>query len=337
MAVDRPSETAFSALSKFGLYLILVAIVSFVSYDSKIILHPVYGSVGTALYHDTIVFIVSTATCLAVFLGFGLDNLPCRTWRSIAIVLLFAPLALPTLFSFSGELGPIWGPILTQAQMTWPCIFLVSYDISRYITDAFGKEEIRSSLVSASFFALFLSFVVTVVVRFSERIILLPYFQPYIGILWSRYSILVYLGVFASAMDVLLVARREATYFLILLLGAAAIILGSPHVTTGVTPGLLARLPSGYIYLARQESITGMIAVVENPRLGFRVLKCDHSLLGGLWTGLKHQELSAQGIREEELERRSMDEAESVYGAFLIQEAVLLVKRPAKRDKALIM
>lgn len=72
-----------------------------------------------------------------------------------------------------------------------------------------------------------------------------------------------------------------------------------------------------------------MITVVENSHLGYRVLKCDHSLLGGLWTGIKRK----QGATEEE----AVDQADSVYSAFLLQEAIRLVERPRIRDRALIM
>jgi hypothetical protein len=114
------------------------------------------------------------------------------------------------------------------------------------------------------------------------------------------------------------------------------------HVQTQLSPALLARLPREYTYLARGESITGMISVVENSDKGFRVLKCDHSLLGGLWYGIKYNELAAQGVPPGNLDRRTLEEAESVYTAFLVQEAVRLIKRPdieqrEPEDKALIM
>lgn len=42
--------------------------------------------------------------------------------------------------------------------------------------------------------------------------------------------------------------------------------------------------PEGYAMLARQDSTTGYISVLENLEDGFRVMRCDHSLLGGQWT-----------------------------------------------------
>ena len=40
----------------------------------------------------------------------------------------------------------------------------------------------------------------------------------------------------------------------------------------------------GYMLLDRNESLTGYISVLENYKDGFRVMRCDHSLLGGEWT-----------------------------------------------------
>jgi hypothetical protein len=179
------------------------------------------------------------------------------------------------------------------------------------------------------------------VLNTSEHNLLVPYFQPFIGILWSRFSILVYLGIFALLVDNLPSIKHGEWSTVILTVAALVpiilLILNRPHITTGVTTRLLARLPPEYTYLDRQESITGIITVVENSESGYRVLKCDHSLLGGLWNGIKRKELSKEGIIGQDLERQSIDEAESVYTAFFVQEAIRLVERPQKRDSGLIM
>ncbi|OKL63953.1 hypothetical protein UA08_00673 [Talaromyces atroroseus] len=39
-----------------------------------------------------------------------------------------------------------------------------------------------------------------------------------------------------------------------------------------------------YSLVERQESLTGYISVLDNTQLGFRAMRCDHSLLGGEWT-----------------------------------------------------
>ena len=317
-----------------------VCILSIVSYVSQIILHPVYGSVGTALHHSNVVFTLSTLTSLVTFLGYG-ERLPSHNWKPLALLLISAPLILPTLFRFSVNWGPVWGPILTQSVMTWPCVFFASQDISKRVVSTIGKQEFQRSLSLPLFLALSIGTPLTVILHFSEQQLYIPYFQPFIGVAWSRFSTLLFLGVIAFLIDnTPTIKRRDwstLAFTIATLIPIVLLILNRPHVITGVNSRLLARLPQEYTYLDRRESITGMITVVENSESGYRVLKCDHSLLGGLWTGIKRKELAAQGVTGQNLDRRSVDEAESVYTAFLVQEAVRLVQRPRKNDSALIM
>ncbi len=85
----------------------------------------------------------------------------------------------------------------------------------------------------------------------------------------------------------------------------------------------------GYSLLARQEAYTGYISVLENQNDGFRVMRCDHSLLGGQWTKL------APGYRPEV--------EDPIYAIFAMLEAVRLVEpdhgipRVDADSKALVM
>ncbi|KAI4109107.1 MAG: hypothetical protein LQ339_001913 [Xanthoria mediterranea] len=67
----------------------------------------------------------------------------------------------------------------------------------------------------------------------------------------------------------------------------------------------------GYSLIARQESYTGYISVLDNNKDGFRVMRCDHSLLGGEWF--------PQPGYESQLR-------EPVYAIFVMLEAVRLVQ-----------
>jgi hypothetical protein len=79
--------------------------------------------------------------------------------------------------------------------------------------------------------------------------------------------------------------------------------------------------------LERARSVTGTIVIAEFLDGPFRFMRCDQSLLGGKW--LVPQ---AEGLPATEL-------GESIYSAFIFQEAVRLVERqsPRKREQVLNM
>lgn len=66
--------------------------------------------------------------------------------------------------------------------------------------------------------------------------------------------------------------------------------------------------------MERAESVTGYVSVLENLDMQYRVLRCDHSLLGGEW--LVTDERRKQGITV----------SEPIYAVFEMLEAVRLVQ-----------
>jgi hypothetical protein len=70
-----------------------------------------------------------------------------------------------------------------------------------------------------------------------------------------------------------------------------------------------------YTILARQESLTGYVSVLENNAdNAFRLLRCDHSLLGGEW------------LVTPEAYRKGQRRPESIFAVFVLLEAIRLVK-----------
>ena len=91
-------------------------------------------------------------------------------------------------------------------------------------------------------------------------------------------------------------------------------VLNTHVMTPGATAALNGTLAAeGWVLLDRKESVTGYLSVVESLERGFRVMRCDHSLLGGQWTVLQGKKVS-----------------EPIYGVFAMLEAVRLVE---SRDK----
>lgn len=87
----------------------------------------------------------------------------------------------------------------------------------------------------------------------------------------------------------------------------------------------------GWEVLARGESVTGYISVIENTRAQMRLMRCDHSILGGEWL-----------LTEERREKEGWMVPEPVFGVFQMLEAVRLVEHEAStafegKREALVM
>jgi hypothetical protein len=71
-------------------------------------------------------------------------------------------------------------------------------------------------------------------------------------------------------------------------------------------------MTDGWLFIERRESVTGYISVVQSIQQGFRVMRCDHSLLGGEW-----------------IDHRGGPVSEPIYGVFAMLEAVRLAETQA--------
>lgn len=89
-----------------------------------------------------------------------------------------------------------------------------------------------------------------------------------------------------------------------------------------LSPSLNATLaPYNHSIIARTESVTGYVSVLDNFEMGYRVLRCDHSLLGGEW------QRAPKGFPVGEKFK------EPIYAIFVTMEAVRLVEPAPKNEK----
>jgi hypothetical protein len=90
----------------------------------------------------------------------------------------------------------------------------------------------------------------------------------------------------------------------------------NPHHYSPSTNRILNETLREYQYriLDRRDSVTGYISVLENYKDGFRVLRCDHSLLGGEWLITPDRTAKGQTVKE------------SIYGVFNMLESLRLIK-----------
>lgn len=296
-------------LSPFLRVIPLIAVAATASYVSQLSLAPVYGDIPSALYHDRIVVGIFVSAWLLRLSIWSLGISTARPTAIIPVLVLYTPAILHHVFRYSARFGAVNGPVITEAVTFYPVLFLSVYA-------ATGTKR-QHGLFSITYAAV-ISFVFyhLVSVYLVKR-----YLPSHIGSSWvlTRCGLTHAVGGAYAALSpsLLLLAAIPALYH-----------SATTNPMCVFTPALNATLaPWNHTIIARQESITGYVSVVENFDAGYRVLRCDHSLLGGEWlrppAGFEH----LGGFKE------------PIYAVFVIMEAVRLVE-PAPQNpdpKALAM
>ncbi len=276
----------------------LLLILALYSPVMVLVLSPVYGSLPSHLFHNYGV---------AVFAGAGWflkDQIQRRVGRLAAIILPVLAFWTPTVQYFlmqqSSKLGNPLGPVVTELFGYYPLVTLTVAVAGKQIQYALHLESQGDLAV--------------------EHVPLLGSYVVYsLGEYIAR-------AILARAIGFTIVFSRAGLQFLIAVMYAIVIpskllVLAIPSllftVTSDVHLGGIGGVNSalqkeGYSLLARQESSTGYISVLENHHDGFRVMRCDHSLLGGQWTK------AAPGYH--------LEVEDPIYAVFAMLEAVRLVE-----------
>ncbi|KAI1319408.1 spermine/spermidine synthase [Xylariaceae sp. FL0255] len=264
-------------------------------------LSPVYGQIPANRLHSYVVW-------TALFVGWG-ANLAFRRVLSIKTIALLPVIALQVpmlqyyLFKTSSFLPIEYGPAFTEALTLFPVLVVSTSCVADILEAAdlsFLPSSIAGSAPGLTSFALF---------RFSETILFRKMFEQ-IGhsLMQTRVMLEFVLAVTYSFMG----RSRLLRYAFPGLLHAA--FFNTHLMTDSATSSLNSTLnANGWSLVDRWESNTGYISVLDSFHNGFRVMRCDHSLLGGEWTKL------GRGIV-----------AEPVYSVFTQLEAIRLVQVPGK-------
>jgi hypothetical protein len=285
-------------LLRAGLFLIAAAAASYVS---QLSLSPVYGEIPSALYHDRIV----TGIFFSVWILKGLvKKLPWRLSAFIPVLVLHTPGLLGYIFRYSTEWGPIKGPIITEGFTYYPVLFLSVYAAATLTEFNHVLFDAVPAGISYAVFSI-------------ARSTIPNFLQNHIGSSWAltRCGLHHILGgVYAVLSPSLLLATTIAAIFH----------SANDNLMCVWTPALNETLSANnHTIIARHESNTGYISVLENFNSGYRVLRCDHSLLGGEWqhppAGFEH--MNYAGFKE------------PIYAIFVIMEAVRLVDPAPKNPK----
>ncbi len=296
----------------------------------KLSLSPIYGSISSDL--DIIWFLIPLVVVLSIVQEYW------GTTLSIPISLLgyLPPFALPILAKNSGRLGPYWGPRITYALTSFPILFGSLAGIVAYYTRASHQRArtiarpehrfLRFGIKQA--FVVVSSYAFTRVLRAFEGTaasLISWVMGPTSGAPTGRY---VMQAIVASLWTTLARSRWTASFGILPLLH---VLFFNPHVPLAHNTAIMnATLhTAGWSLIARQESSTGYISVLDNVKEGFRVMRCDHSLLGGEWRNKP--------------EGHPARFNEPIYAIFVMLEAVRLVESRSKRipnsvdENALIM
>ena len=283
----------------------LLALAALTSQVSQLTMAPVFGSIPSAVNHQTAILVTT-------LLGWGCGTGWRPSWSGkvryyLAAWAAFIPLLQWMLFRFSGPLGPVRGPILIGFLSCHTIIIPSTYAASLLVDDLDLRSSAGASLSSAMealIPALIFSFLVQLSkFLLSERgIAVLNALSP----VWIQQSIA--LGYAATSPE---------PRILLPVIASSALLLWNPRAVSPSQPYLLdsALRAHNWSLVDRQWSNTGYISVLDNIDMQYRVLRCDHSLLGGEWL-LTDQRRKVEGWKVNE----------PIYAVFEMLEAVRLME-----------
>jgi hypothetical protein len=272
---------------------------------SQLTLAPVYGSIPSSVYHHEItsVIVLLTLTRSGLLSRF----MPAKVEYYIPILASSIPLIQSYLFKYSTQLSVEFGPLVTEGLTYYPLLLLSTYSAARLLLDAkidqYLHAAMGSTILGLSTYGFF------VLVRSKSSFLISQFFG--LSATFTRVSLQCVVGALftilsPSKLSLLAIpAMIHTTWF-------------NPHFVSSHTDALANSTlqANQWNLLERAESNTGYISVLENLDVGYRVLRCDHSLLGGEW------------LITDERRRQGITTSEPIYSVFEILEAVRLVETP---------
>ena len=288
----------------------LLTLVALYSTVSQLALSPVYGAIPAARWHAPLVMVACFAGWSGnLLLDRGLLRAGWRTEWLLPVIAAYVPVVqfLLAKGGVSGWLTAGWGPVVTEGLTLFPLVALSAACVATSLDGADLSKlpgwlaDAAPGLGSYGFFK-------------AAEAVMGGLMERYVG----RTLLNTRLGMeMVLAASYALVAPSKLLVWMVPALLHTA--LFNTHVPTSTALAALNRglEPAGYVVLDRQESITGYVSVIDSPKEGYRVMRCDHSLLGGEWV-----KFLGQG------QFKGNQVAEPIYGVFAMLEAVRLVETP---------
>ncbi|KAI9242272.1 MAG: hypothetical protein BYD32DRAFT_403769 [Podila humilis] len=247
-----------------------------------------------------------------------------------ALILATSFFSVRVMFQHSGELGPWRGPHLTQMVLAYPVLSLLAFaNTLASVLRSYEKVHVRTwmSYVLIHVGAILgLTLVVHQMAPQGQNCPRVYSSAILVAVISGLHKMLTFIHGEVALPDERLEERRPrktvasraslAMSFIpfVLTLAMAAQMATNPQCQAGVTK---AHNPmnGNYTILARNESVTGWISVVDELTkrndLHIRVMRAGHSLIGGMYA----------------------ETGDSIFGTFYIPEAVRLIKNREKADQ----
>lgn len=236
-------------------------------------LAPVYGSVPSGIFHY---YGLAIAAACGWFLKDRIHQLSGRRAIFMVPVLAFyVPTVQYVLFRKSSALGNPTGPLVTEIFALYPLV-LVSVGCAGKLIQS-GLNLARHGDIVTEHVPLLGSYVVYSVGENFAKVVISECIGSTFFLTRSGLQLL---------LAILYAALIPSKWLALALPSIFFSLTSNVHFSLGPMTGVLnsAIEPEGFKMLARQDSLTGYISVLENMNEGYRVMRCDHSLLGGEWT-----------------------------------------------------
>ena len=280
---------------------VLVLVTAAISPISQLTLAPVYGAIPSSVNHGTMLMLSYT-------LGFMLKAVYKEPSRMIlpflAIWASWVPVIQSWILPFSAQLGPIGGPILNGFLSCHTLLIPSVYALAE-LCETLGLHRSAPRVAALAVFACILAYPMYLLEQMlsrsiTEQLLRIPSF--------TLTPVDLQLGL-ALTYAVLHPSR-------LMLLGVPALgltALLNPH-RTRASPDL-SLSAHDWTLVDRQWSNTGYISVLDSSEHQYRVLRCDHSLLGGEWL-----------LTEKRKKQEGWKVNEPIYAVFEMLEAVRLLQ-----------
>ncbi|TIB34527.1 hypothetical protein E3P84_01771 [Wallemia ichthyophaga] len=338
--IDYVQQFTFVRMFKLAsLFAITAYLLSFQSFLIKSSLNPIFGGINTDSPHKVLTGLLSVLP-----LPLAMHNEKAikirKTLKPFAVAFICAisnPFTIRLIANKSSQLGVVWGPRIAWSVLQAPSWIFAIINLYEHLLKLCPDSFQYALPLIGSF--MFPS-IETSFSRLLTRGFLSPLmpqdpvvFLKLVSLPAALISVLISLGVGKAENESIFSSSKSRNLLVI------------PVILLAITISNFAprEAVDGHPILARTQSVTGQIIIGEDAAQGFRYMRADHSLLGGLWVGPSKESLINQyGNKADLSDEVVVNNSESIYTTFLLQEAVRLVNRPEhqqlnEQEKALII